>query len=161
MKKIFNTLKDYIKNVKAIIIGAFIISILAFLITLFLGLNDIIYYSNFNIIIILEVITALVLAVIIVTSIYKKIEEEVIDIQKEQEKLYWKEFYQKYDSLFIDWIPNEEKSIYEKTIEQIGKGKVCIHTYPNYNEQSALLQIGTEADVTKFFKVLEQIKERN
>ena len=91
MEKIFNTLKTYIikvdepKWVKAIIIGAFIISILAFITTACLGLNDTIYYSNFDIIIILEVITALVLAVIIVTSIYKKIEEEVIDMQGEEE----------------------------------------------------------------------------
>lgn len=85
MKKIFNTLKDYItkveepKWVKAIIIGIFIISIVAFITTLCLGLNDIIYYSNFDIIIILEVIGALILATIIVASIYAKIKEEVND----------------------------------------------------------------------------------
>ena len=85
MKKIFNTLKNYItkvnepKWVKAIIIGVFTISILAFLTTLFLGLNDIVYYSNFDIIIILEVIVALILATIIVASIYAKIKEEVND----------------------------------------------------------------------------------
>jgi hypothetical protein len=85
MKKIFNTLKDYItkveepKWVKTIIIGVFTISILAFLITLFLGLNDIIYYSSFDIIVTLEVIMTLILSIIIVTSIYAKIKEEVID----------------------------------------------------------------------------------
>ena len=85
MKTIFNTLKDYIKKVdepkwvKATIIGVFTISILAFLIILFLGLNDIIYYSNFNIIVTLEVIVTLILSVIIITSIYAKIKEEVID----------------------------------------------------------------------------------
>ena len=85
MKKIFNTLKDYISKVdepkwiKAIIIGLFTISVLAFLITLFLGLNDIIYYCNFDIIITLEIIGALILSIIIIASIYAKIKEEVID----------------------------------------------------------------------------------
>lgn len=85
MKKIFNTLKTYItkveepKWVKTTIIGVFTISILAFITTLCLGLNDIIYYSNFDVIIILEVIVALILATIIVASIYTKIKEEVND----------------------------------------------------------------------------------
>ena len=85
MKTIFNTIKTYTtkvdepKWVKATIIGVFTISIVAFITTLCLGLNDIIYYSNFDIIIILEVIGALILATIIVASIYAKIKEEVND----------------------------------------------------------------------------------
>lgn len=85
MKKIFNILKDYVtkvdepKWVKAIIIGVFTISILAFIITFIIGLNDIIYYSNFDIIITLEVIVTLILSFIIIASIYAKIKEEVND----------------------------------------------------------------------------------
>ena len=85
MKKIFNTLKDYIKKVdepkwvKTIIIGIFIISILALLTIMYLGLNDIIYYSGFDIIVTLEVIGTIIFAIIIITSIYAKIKEEVND----------------------------------------------------------------------------------
>jgi len=85
MKTIFNTIKTYItkveepKWVKTTIIGVFTISILAFITTFIIGLNDIIYYSNFDIIITLEVIVTLILSGIIVTSIYAKIKEEVID----------------------------------------------------------------------------------
>lgn len=85
MKKAFNTLKTYItkveepKWVKATIIGVFTISILALLTIMYLGLNDIIYYSGFDIIVTLEVIGTIIFAIIIITSIYAKIKEEVND----------------------------------------------------------------------------------
>lgn len=85
MKTIFNTIKTYItkvdepKWIKAIIISVFTLSILAFLIIMFLGLNDIIYYSNFDILITLEVIITLILSFIVIASIYAKIKEEVKD----------------------------------------------------------------------------------
>lgn len=85
MKNILNTLKTYItkieepKWVKAIIISVFTLSILAFLTIMFLGLNDIIYYSNFDILITLEVIITLILSLIVIASIYAKIKEEVKD----------------------------------------------------------------------------------
>lgn len=82
MKTIFNTLKIYIKKieepkwVKAIVIGSLILSILASLIIIYLGLQDV-YYSGLNLMIIFEVFIAIILAIIIVTSIYVKIKEEI------------------------------------------------------------------------------------
>lgn len=82
MKTIFNTLKTYItkveepKWIKAIVIGSLILSILVSLIIIYLGLQDV-YYSGLNLMIIFTVFIAIILAIIIVTSIYVKIKEEV------------------------------------------------------------------------------------